>query len=144
MNSPIKKEEKSTKEASHFTGYHFQFDVNGHHFEIKASANSGKESVWLDGKLVSEHHTIRRRSCHKIKVDNKLYEIEFYVAKLLTGEVHCSLIEDGTHVATKKQALSENKIVTIAFTVAGGIVGFAVGFTVVTYFAGKLTGVDIL
>lgn len=144
MKTTEKKEDKPLHDATHLSGYHFQFDVNGHIFELKASANSGKERVWLDGQLVSERRTIRRRSCHAINVDNKLYELEFYVAKLLSGEVHCTLIEDGTHVITKKQALSTNIFYVIAMTIAGALAGCVIGFYLVVFIAGKLTGVDIL
>ena len=82
-------------------GYRFHFEVDGHNINAKASAKSGKEQVWLEDKLVSDKRSLGVRTVHNITIDDIAYEIEFHMANILTGEVHCTLIKQGTHVATK-------------------------------------------
>ncbi|WP_448548950.1 hypothetical protein [Thalassotalea fusca] len=113
-------------------GYTFTFHHKGHEIVAYGSAKSGKESLTIDGKLLSEKRSFGRRSTHSFTLDGVNYEIEFYMANMFTGELHCMLIEEGTHVSTQKKALKKSNqvsslkgllIMLFAF-IGGGIVGF--------------------
>jgi len=113
-------------------GYTYTFHHNGHEIVAHGSAKSGKETLTVDDKQISVKRSFGRRSTHTFTLDGVNYEIEFYMANMFTGELHCMLIEEGTHVSTQKKALKKRNqinarkallIMLVAFLV-GGAVGF--------------------
>jgi hypothetical protein len=109
MNESVKiKTESQTEISNDVTygeGYHFYFEVDGHHIHAYGSAKSGKEKVFVDDELVAEKRSFSFKSCLSFTLDENLYEVEFNMAKVFTGELHCTLIKNGTHVRTQKKAL---------------------------------------
>lgn len=116
------------------SGYVFTFNDNGHDFEVRGSAWSGKEEVYVDGQLVAKKLSFKRRSVMAFEMNGTQYEVEFYMANMRTGELHCSLIKEGVHVKTSKKALTPVNqingktlpIITFFGFVLGGVAGYLV------------------
>ena len=111
-NTSNHSQEEVAANVSYRDGYYFSFQQNEHLIEVKASAKSGKERIFVDGKLVSEIRNWGTSSCTEIKVGRDKYEVEVTMAKILSGEVHCTLIKDNTHVETQKLALKKRNQLT--------------------------------
>jgi len=113
-------------------GYHFYFEVDGHHIHAFGSAKSGKEKIFVDNELVAEKRSLRFKSCLSFVIAENVYEIEFNMVKLFTGELHCTLIKNGTHVRTQKKALKTKYHLTKKRILIGlpicVILGFIFGF----------------
>ncbi len=101
MNSVIEMENV----ASIRKGFNFQFIVDEHTIDVWGSGWNGRETVKVDGLVVSDKRSFGRKADHQFKLEGKLFEIEFNMVSILKGTLHCSLIEDGVHLKTKKQAL---------------------------------------
>lgn len=129
------------KSVNYKEGYYYCFQYLGAEIIAKGSAKSGKETILINGKLVSEKRSFFRRSCHKFELDGHKLEMEFYMANMRTGELHCSLIDDDTHVETQKLALKThyhltNKRMYIwlpLFTIVGGFCGYYLAQTLLAY-----------
>ncbi|RYV02461.1 hypothetical protein SOPP22_09395 [Shewanella sp. OPT22] len=99
MNHTIIPEHK----ASIFKGYRFEFEINDHNIVAWGSAWTGREIVSIDDRVVSDLYSYKRKAIHHFDINDTAYEIEFNMVNILQGLLHCTLIEDGTHVATQKQ-----------------------------------------
>lgn len=110
-------------------GFNFHFNVEGHDIHAWGSQFSGKEKVFVDGKTVSNKWGITRKSVHSFTLNGAIYELEFNMVSILTGELHCILIKDGVHVETQKQVskLTVNKKFLITLIGIGLLGGFAIG-----------------
>ncbi|MBU2918040.1 hypothetical protein KO505_08705 [Psychrosphaera sp. F3M07] len=84
-------------------GFNYKFNVEGHEIHAWGSAKSGKEKVFVDGKLVSSKWSLTKKSIHTFKLNNDSYELEFNMVSLITSELHCILIKNGVHLETQKQ-----------------------------------------
>jgi hypothetical protein len=113
-------------------GYNFVFEESGHLIRVHGSAVTGKESIYIDNKLVVEKRSFGRRSCLAFTLDGCSYEAEFYVANLLKGETHCSLIKEGVHVETLKKSLKKSRQVNTKSVIRLFLYGALVGFVMVT------------
>lgn len=141
-NNTSNNNEQVSESVSYRDGYYFPFQQGEHLIEVKASAKSGRESIYVDGKLVSEFRNWGTSSCTSIKVGKETYEIEVKMAKILSGEVHCTLIKDSTHVETQKLALKKRyqfrgKRVFFYLPLAGfigGALGAAITETLIALF----------
>ena len=89
--------------ASLWKGYAYEFEVNGHKISAWGSAWNGREIIKVDDVVVSDLRSYKRVVTHTFDIDDVKYEIEFNMVKVLTGELHCTLIADGTHLETKSQ-----------------------------------------
>ncbi|WP_133405290.1 hypothetical protein [Parashewanella tropica] len=85
-------------------GYQFNFMVNGKAISAWGSCWTGKEVIKLDGSIVSEGRSYRRKSVHHFDIGQVPYEIEFNAVDILKGHLECTLIEDGAHVETQSIA----------------------------------------
>lgn len=123
----------------------FKFNAEGHEVHAWGSAKSGKEKVYVDGKLVSSKWSFTKKSLHTFTVNNISYELEFNMVSLLTGELHCILIRKGVHVETQKQVprQTENKkkakwfigLVAIVGAIVGAICGYWLMILILDYFS---------
>lgn len=111
-------------------GFKFQFKIAEHDVVAWGSAKSGSENVALDGQIVSEKRSFSRRSVHTFEFEGNEYEIEFHTVSLLTGELHCTLIKNGVHVATQKQVAkyTADKKAAKWRIALWFVIGFGVGF----------------
>ncbi|WP_299266967.1 hypothetical protein [uncultured Psychrosphaera sp.] len=111
-------------------GFNFKFNTEGHEVHAWGSAKSGKEKVYVDGKLVSSKWSFTKKSLHTFTVNNISYELEFNMVSLLTGELHCILIRKGVHVETQKQVakFTANKRLMKWRIFLWFVIGFAFGF----------------
>ena len=146
INKLNKAENDSVEKLSGMTllsdGFRFEFKIDGHEVEAWGSGKSGKESVTFDGTLVSEKRSLRRKSVHSFEHQGVLFEVEFNMVKMLTSELHCSLIKDGVHVETRKvmpkATSSKSEFIKgfISSFAIGGICGF-VGMLIILQFFDK-------
>ncbi len=110
-------ENKTTKEMNNITdgtvrfskGYNYSFEDNGHVIHLHCSAINGREKLYIDNKFASKKWSFRRKSIHIFSIEKDSYEIELYVVDILSGETHCTLIKNGVHVQTLKQALTKSR-----------------------------------
>lgn len=117
-------------------GYRFCFQDGENTINCRGSSVSGKEIISLNDEQVSTNrNAFSRRSLHKFASGSHNYEVEFYMASLLKGELHCILIKDGVHVETKKacpSGLTNNKPISpIRTFIEGfifGFIGFGIGY----------------
>lgn len=97
--------------VSYRDGFHFDFEASNHKISVRCSSISGKETVFVDGELVAEKRSFRRKSSMAFSIDGDNYEVEFNVVDMLKGETHCTLIKNDLHVKTiKKALLKKNQI----------------------------------
>ena len=135
-------EQLNDRNVTYTEGYTFTFVHQGHEIVAFGSAKSGKETLTIDGKLISKKRSFGRRSVHTFMLNGTAFEVEFYMANMFTGELHCSLIEDGTHVATQKKALKKRYhissrfriLVFLGLFVAGGVLGYLTMLLALTMF----------
>lgn len=124
------------------------FEHGGHEIVLVLSVYSGLERVYADNRRVSRRRNWRFRSVHAFRVDGVAYELEVAMAKglknLLGSEVDVHLRADGERVdqdrihgleymAGKRGAPMTWKRVLfflLPFFVAGGALGFVVGYLV--------------
>jgi hypothetical protein len=90
-------------------GYNYSFEENGHVIHLHCSAVNGREKLYVDNKLASKKWSFRRKSLHIFSIENDSYEVELHVVDILKGETHCTLIKNGVHVQTLKQALTKSR-----------------------------------
>ena len=142
--------ESLDKQSGNYDGYHKEDSkkafLNGRTFEFKdgslliecwVSSFSGKEIIKVNGQPVStKRNLFKRQSLHSFVFEGVRYEVELNVISMMTGELHCVLIKDGTHLETRKNILTTGKdqIPYNAKTVKKDIViytvlGFIFGFT---------------
>jgi hypothetical protein len=126
-------------------GFNFKFNVEGHEIHAWGSAKSGKEKVFVDGKLVSSKWSLTKKSIHTFKLNNDNYELEFNMVSFLTSELHCILIKNGAHLETQKQVprQTENKkkakwfigLFAIVGAIVGAICGYWLMILILDYFS---------
>jgi hypothetical protein len=117
--------------VGYLDGYHFEFEIDGYKIHTHGSAKSGKEQVYINDKKIAEKRSFKRKSILNFVLDENKYEIEFNMVSLLTGELHCSLIKNGTHIKTHKKALKRyyqigSKRTLLWLFLIGGLVGYFV------------------
>jgi hypothetical protein len=90
-------------------GYNYSFEENGHSIHLHCSAVNGRERLYVDNKIASKKWSFRRKSIHMFSLEKDSYEVELHVVDILRGETHCTLIKNGVHVQTLKQALTKSR-----------------------------------
>jgi hypothetical protein len=104
-NKPNEFADKLNETVNYKDGFDFDFEDDGHQINVRCSAKSGKEFIYVNGKLETEKRSFRRKSSHFFTLGKDHYEVEFHVVKMLTGETHCTLIKNDVHVKTLRKAL---------------------------------------
>lgn len=84
---PASEVEKKTAGA----GVEFTFIVNDCEVLAKGGLGNGKESVYLNKKLVSEKRTFSRKSEHNFLIDDEEIAVTFSVKNPLSNKVDCEL-----------------------------------------------------
>lgn len=126
-NVRIENELKS--DVNYRDGYHFDFEVDGHNIHVHGSSKSGKETVLVNGEVVAEKRSFRRKSTLSFSIEDDTYEIEFNMVNMLTGELHCTLIKNNMHIKTYKKALKKSNHISLKSSnlwlfFAGGFFGY--------------------
>lgn len=118
------------------SGYGVSFDYEDQKITCWCSGVSGKETVYVNDKLVSElRNLVKRKAIHNFRVNGRKFELEVNTVSFKQGEVHFVLIKDGIHVETKKVRISspsnrkpfslKNFLLTLPlYAFAGYIVGY--------------------
>lgn len=125
------------------------FDIGDHVIRVEASYLTGKESVYVDDKLVSEKLTWRFTSEHKFELDSKQISVRLKVGNLFTGPVSITLWvndeEIDSDVWNMKRILKTTgssqpwwKTILIIFALGliGGVIGYFVGYALATALKG--------
>ncbi len=124
-------------------GYSFYFDDDD--IEIVAhGSNFGKETILVNGEIVSEKRSYGVSSRHNFVYEGQSYEVIFTVTSLTKGAVECMVLKADkiigrTNVGQLNNRTTSNvAVVIIISTVIGAIVGYLLvkGF----YELGYLTG----
>ncbi len=89
------------------TGFWFVFNDANTKIVVNGSAMTGKEYVYVNGKLISEKWSFKQKSRHVFSLGDDHYEVLFY-ASMLTGQVECSLSKNHERV-TKYKAPYKHK-----------------------------------
>ncbi len=121
---------QSEHTASLTEGYAYEFEVKGHKITAWGSAWNGREIIRVDDVVVSDLRSYKRVATHMFNIDDIKYEIEFRMVNIIAGELYCTLIEDGTHLETKKQLpdFGNNRVLSRTGIAAFFVVGIVAGF----------------
>jgi len=111
-------------------GIDLNYQDEGNHIKVWASAISGMEKVYANGKEVSCKRGLSGKSNHIFVINNINYKISFDVDSLTKGPYHCTLYKNGKAIRRKtitfdklfefKTTLPEYVIISLYF-----IVGFS-------------------
>jgi hypothetical protein len=71
-------------------GFWFAFTDGNNKIAVNGSAISGKEYVYVNGKLILEKWSFKQKSRHVFSLGDDRYEVFIY-ASILTGKVECTL-----------------------------------------------------
>ncbi|MCJ8319620.1 MAG: hypothetical protein MJK12_08295 [Colwellia sp.] len=107
MNNENNDSVKIDDSVNYKTGYNFEFSQGENIIRAFGSAKSGKEQVFFNDALMAEKRSFGLKSCLSFQSTDYRYEVEFHIANIFTGELHCTLIRDGVHVQTLKQSLAK-------------------------------------
>ena len=125
------------------------FDIGDHVIRVEASYLTGKESVYVDDKLISEKLTWRFTSEHKFELDGKQIAVRLKVGNLFTGPVSITLWVNGEEIDSdvwnmkrilKTTGSSQNwwKTILTIFVLGliGGVIGYFIGGALATALKG--------
>ena len=118
--------------------------------EIAAhSSVLGKDIIFVNGELMSQKRTFRKMSKHQFIFDENNYEVVYFVSKISTGEMECSLIKDGicigkfkTHYSRGNSSMSYLMKALLSFAIAASAGLFAHFFRIPPFFP-LMTGLGI-
>jgi len=130
-NSETIKQSKNSSKVSLKNGYHFYFRDGDTEIYAHGSAYSGKETIYVNDKKVSQFRNLGRKSVHKFSIGKDNYEIEFDMISILKGLLHCTLIKNGVHFKTLKLTSNDLYGTLSKFLLKSFIIGFITGFIVV-------------
>ncbi|RUO33349.1 hypothetical protein [Aliidiomarina soli] len=94
-------------QASFWHGNRYVFSYQNHSIELWTSNITGRETVILDGKVVSQKRSFRSISEHVLELDGRSLRVRLEVKSKLKGPVFCVLSErsatgEWSPVAAKK------------------------------------------
>lgn len=89
-------------------GFTFQFAEEEHNIEVWGSSVSGKEKVFVNGKLVSECRSLKTDSNHNFTIGDNKYSVNFNTVNIYKGPLVCTLLKNGK--VYKRQKLLYNKV----------------------------------
>jgi hypothetical protein len=120
------------------------FDIDGVTITLWASAWTGRETVHVDDRLVSDRRSFSRETWHEFSHGGRQYRLKVRVVSLLHGGLRCELYRDGALVDSDELAIEiwardpetgridwKQEFRSLGYIVlAGAVVGFAVGLGV--------------
>ena len=108
QTQPVQFNIPTPAKASAFTGYHFEFTDQDTNIEVQASSWSGKESVVINGELISDKRVLTStRSEHLITHDGREYRVGLHITNILTGNVECKLYRNDLLIGSQYKAVIE-------------------------------------
>lgn len=87
---------------SYFKGYTFFFELDDNKIIAWFSCFSGREKIFLNGKVISSRLAFTKRSKHSFLIGDDQYSVELHVKNLLLGPIICELQKNGEMVKSKK------------------------------------------
>lgn len=83
-------------------GYSFSFEDNGNIINAWFSAFSGKEKVFVNGKLISSQRNFSKNSVNTFTLNDDTYSTTLNVESLLKGPFICTLTKNNKPYKRKK------------------------------------------
>gem|GEM_PF-5810840 len=80
-------------------GFWFVFDHANRRFALWVSSLTGKEELYLDGRLVAQRRKIAFTSVHQVLAGGTTFSLTLTTKTLWRGAFQCVLREDGTVLA---------------------------------------------
>ncbi|NRA62386.1 MAG: hypothetical protein HRU25_16095 [Psychrobium sp.] len=124
-------------------GFRFHFEDDGREIIATGSAFTGKEEIFVNGENVSDKRTVKVSSTHHFTIDEDQYELEFHMVKILTSELDCILIKNGTHLKTLKFQAIKSPWDLLKSLLGGLLIGSVIGaviggvaMAIILYFGG--------
>ena len=131
----LEAEQVKLSEPSFKNGYNFFFKDGSDVIRAYGSEKSGKEIIYINGKVKSESRNLRSLlSRHVVMHDDHEYEISFITVGIMRGEIECSVLKDGFLIGRETKALYESSIWGKVFLGFFFGVGIAVGYLTVADF----------
>lgn len=115
-------------EASIKKGNWFIHKDGDNTIQVWSSNVHGKEKVFLNNNLVSEHRSIKMKSAHQFQsADGANYEVRFRMESLSNGSLECVMERDGTRIKTFKTKYIKGKNFSLkrAFVLLLACIGYS-------------------
>jgi hypothetical protein len=90
-----------TSQANAFTGLWFIFRDGNRKIAAHVST-MGRESVFIDGKLISKRKPVEDSSIHRFTLDRNRYEVSFLAINTVTINLECSLTKNNVRIEAFK------------------------------------------
>ena len=126
-----------------FKGIRFHFEDEGREIVAAGAALSGKEEIFVNGKNVSDKRSMKASSTHYFIIGDDRYELEFHTVKILSSELDCILIKNGTHLKTLKFQAIKSQWDLLKSLLGGLLIGSVIGaviggvaMAIILYFGG--------
>jgi hypothetical protein len=87
--NPVSGQAAMADKVTFRNGYWFFFNDGEDRIAVFGSAMTGKEKVFFNDELVSEHRSLGFNSCHRFERGGRSYEILFLVTNLMRGAIEC-------------------------------------------------------
>jgi hypothetical protein len=113
-------------QVSLLKGYWFIFKDGDQLIAANGSALTGQERIFVNGQLVSKKRTLNLTSIHSFSWEENVYDVKFYMPRLLAGKLDCSLTKNGVLIECLKTSYKFKSRIPkiISAAVVGGLLGF--------------------
>jgi hypothetical protein len=112
-----------TSTASGLRGYWFVFSEDGHSFAHWAAPITGKEEVYLDGRLVSESRKFSLTSTHSVPTDHGLYSLSLRSLSVSYSAIECTLSRNNVPMARAVARYESNLPLAVRFAMIATVTG---------------------
>lgn len=102
--NPVSGQAAMADKVTFRNGYWFFFNDGKNRIAVFGSAMSGKEKVFFNDELVSEHRSLGFNSCHRFERGGRSYEILFLVTNLMRGAIECIALSGDTVIGRETKA----------------------------------------
>ncbi len=131
----LEAEQLKLAEPSFKNGYNFFFKDGSDVIRAYGSGKSGKEIIYINGKIKSETRNLRDLlSRHVVMHNDHEYEISFIAVGVMRGEIECSVLKDGSLIGRETKAFYKSSIWGTVFLGFFFGVGITVGYLTVANF----------
>jgi hypothetical protein len=97
---------KNNGSYSLLKGYSFSFDDEGKEILAWFSSLSGRETIYVDGELVSSQRNISMKSSNNFMIGDNKYSITLKIVNVFKGPVICTLTKNGKEYRRKELVFS--------------------------------------
>jgi hypothetical protein len=117
-------------QVSLLKGYWFIFQDGDREIAAHASALSGRERVFVNGRLVSRKRSLTLTSNHQFLWEGSTYIIVFHAPRLLAAQLECSLTKDNVFIDRFKTSykLKHRALKVVCSALVGALLGFCTAY----------------